>query len=321
MESARDFMNDLHIGVAEHLAYHNSKEKKKPELSKDAISPEQATEQLQGYAKKNGLVYKETPLLTPLELQQSEEHPVGGAQIGKNSNVASRIEQSKSDDLYSALLASSFERGEQYTVWKIEDVAAHEPKSLEEPGVKEKATLAWRTFKARALAEKRAQELTDLVTKSDKPMAEVLADQTVTGAKEGSLFVPVQPTGNFSWLQRSIVPGQFGDTNSAPNLGAITGVKGAGNSFMTKVFNEMQPGQTAVVPNIDRSVIYVMHIDQRTPATEAEVEVMRKQFLESQGDLTRFAFRQSMAHDGNYIERMYTKHGIRASKAIEGTDE
>ena len=321
--AARDFMNDLHLQVADYLDHQKSlKDPKaeKTELSKDALSPEDASKKLQEYAKKNGLLYAETPLLTLEELLKSEDHPIGGAMTGKQSRVVNTLHKSQTDDLYSATFAFNFDLTGSYAFWKLEDVPAHQPKSLEEPGVKEMTTLVWRTLKARPLAEKRAQELADMISKSDKPITETLGEQTVTGAKDKSLFVTVKSPGEFSWLQRSLAPQQFGGDN-APHLSAIDGVQGAGSTFMTKVFNDMQPGGTAVVPNEDLSVFYVTHIDKRSPATEVEAEVMRKQFLESQGDLTVYAMRQSGAHDGQFADRLFIKHGVKMSGADEKSDK
>ncbi len=323
MNAARDFMNDLHLQVADYLDHQRAlKDPKaeKTELSKDALSPEDATKKLQEYAKKNGLLYAETPLLTLEELLKSEDHPIGGAMTGKQSRVVDTVNKSQTDDLYSATTAFNFDLQGSFAFWKLEDVPAHQPKDLEEPGVKEMTTLVWRTLKARPLAEKRAQELADMISKSDKPIAETLSEQTVTGAQDKSLFVTVKSPGEFSWLQRSLAPQQFGGDN-APHLSAIDGVQGAGSTFMTKVFNDMQPGDTAVVPNEDLSVLYVTHIDKRSPATEVEAEVMRKQFLESQGDLTVYAMRQSGTHDGQFADRLFIKHGVKMSGSDEKNDK
>ncbi len=321
--AARDFMNDLHLQVADYLDHQRAlKDPKaeKTELSKDALSPKDATVKLQEYAKKNGLLYAETPLLTLEELLKSEDHPIGGAMSGKQSRVVDTLNKSQTEDLYSATFAFTFDSKGSYAFWKLEDVPAHQPKSVDEPGVKEMTTLVWRTLKARPLAEKRAKELADMISKSDKPIAETLSEQTVTGAQDKSLFVTVKSPGEFSWLQRSLAPQQFGGDN-APHLSAIDGVQGAGPTFMTKVFNDMKPGDTAVVPNEDLSVLYVTHIDKRSPATEVEAEVMRKQFLESQGDLTVYAMRQSGTHDGQFADRLFIKHGVKMSGSDEKSDK
>ena len=315
--AARDFMNDLHLGVSEYLNHQKastqkSGDRKKTELSKDAISSEEATQRVQEYAKTHGLLYAETPLLTLDELLISEDHPLGGAQTGKETRVFDTVNQSQTEFLYSATAAFDLDRKGSYAFWKIEDVKAHIPASLDEPGVREKATQIWRTMQARPLAEKRAQALADLVSKSDKPMAEALAEQTVTGEQDKSLFVTVKQPGEFSWLQRSSTPQQFGGGN-APRLGGIDGVEGAGDNFMAKLFNDMQPGDTAVVPNFDRTIYYVVHVDQRTPSTESEIAVMRKQFLESQGDLASYAQQQSRSRDGSFADRLFIKHGVKMS--------
>ena len=320
--AARDFMSDLHLGVSEYLSDRNSKAKSKPALSKDAMSPEEATKRLKEYAQKNGLVYAETPLLTPGDLERSTEYPVGAAQVpGRDASVARTLEQSKGDDLCLALTASSFDRKEAFAFWKIEDVAAHVPASLDEAGVKQNAIKSWRTFKAREVAEKRAKALTELIAKSDKPMAETLGEQTITGeAKEKSLFLTVQATGDFSWLvSSSSVPGQLRE-EGAPRFGTISGIQGAGDSFMSKIFNEMQPGQTEVVPNLDRSVFYVMRIEKRSPGTESEVAVMRRQFLESQGMLSRYANQQVHSRNPNIASRLFLKHGVIFPRSKEEDD-
>ncbi len=319
MSAARDFMNDLHLGVSEYLNHQKTDQKAQAELSKDAISPEDATQQLKQYAKKHQLQYNETPVLLTLEeLLSSEDHPLGGARVGEQGRVVDILSRSQADVLYSASTAFDLAQKASYAFWKIEDVAAHIPASLDEPGMKEKATQVWRTLQARPLAEKRAQELVDLASKSDKPFAEALAEQTVTGSGSKKVF-PIS-SGEFSWLDRPFVPQQSrGD--SAPRLGAIQGVEGAGPSFMAKVFNDMKPGDTAVVPNEDRSVFYMTRIDKRTPGTPTEAEVMRKQFLESQGDLSQYAMQQSRALDGNFADRLFIKHGVKLSASEEKNDQ
>ena len=316
VNAARDYMNDLHLGVAEYLDLEKAADGKKFELTKTAVSPEMATQQLQEYAKQNSLEYVDTPLLTLEELLESKVHKLGGAGVGPQRRVVDMVNQSQGNDLYFAMTAFDIDQKGSYAYWKLEDVSAHEPKSMDEPGVKDKVTQVWRQLKARTLAEKRAQELLGMMTKSDKPPAEALGEQTVTGDKDKSLFVTVKSTGEFSWLQRSITPSQFGGDNS-PRFGAIDGVTGAGDSFMEKVFDEMQPGSSAVVPNFDHSIFYLFKVEKRTPGTEAEVEVMRKQFIESQGELTNFAMSQSQSREGMYGDRLLIKHGVKFPSAAK----
>ena len=82
----------------------------------------------------------------------------------------------------------------------------------------------------------------------------------------------------------------------------------------------MQPGIAGVVPNEDRSILYVARIDKRSPSNEIEVEVMRKQFLESQGELSNYALQQSRSRDGNFAERLFVKHGVKMSRSEETKD-
>ncbi len=84
---------------------------------------------------------------------------------------------------------------------------------------------------------------------------------------------------------------------------------------MAKVFDEMKPGETAVVPNQDLSVYYIVRIEKRTPATDTELETMRNNFLGSgTGNLSLYASRFATAEDGNFLDRLFTKHGVKINE-------
>ena len=306
-------MNDLQLQVADYMEHQKAlKEKRKSELPEGAISPESATEELKKYAQKNGLTYTETSLMSLDELAQSDDYPISGAMV-RDTPVNAWLARSQPQDQYSANAAVRLgENRANYAFWKIEDVAEHSPKSMDEPGVKDAVVKAWRELQARPLAEKRAQALSEIVAKSDKPMAEALAEQTVTGeSQDKSLFVTVTPTGEFSWLQRNMLPSQFGMDDS-PRLGAVNGVKGAGSKFMAKVFDELKSGDTAVIPNEDLSVYYVVKLEKRTPSTDTEMETMKNAFLGSgTGNLSFYAGRFATSQDGNFLDRLFQKHGVK----------
>lgn len=318
MKSAREFLDDLHLQVVEYLDQQKKKAAGEPiESTGKALSPEDATKQLKDYAQQHGLIFTETPLLSLNDLAQSEDYPVGVALGAGQRPVVQNIMSTRTDDLYSVGMADDFVRHTSYVYWKVKDIAAHEPANLDEPDVKEAAVKAWRSLKARDKVIKRSQELADLVSKSGKPIAEALAEQTVTGDKENSVFVTVKSTGEFSWMRRSFTPNQFGG-DSAPTLGAIQGVEKAGDNFMAKVFDGMKPGETAVVPNEDRSSYYIVQIEKRTPSTDSEIEVMRKQFLESQGALTGYASNYVRNRSGSVGDRLFEKHGVEIFGMING---
>ena len=313
-EAARDYMNELQLRVADYLDHEKAlKNKKKSELAPDAISPEAASEELKRYAKEHGLTYTETPLLSLDELSDSEDYPIRGAMV-RDRPVNMVLDGSPITERFSANAAVRFgENLATYAFWKIDDVAQHAPVSMDEPGVKDAVVKAWRQLEARPMAEKRAQALAEIVAKSDKPMAEALAEQTVTGDPQ-SLFVTVNTTSEFSWMQRRMVPSQFGMDEGPPQLGAVNGVDRAGAKFMAKVFDEMKPGDTAVVPNENLSVYYIVKVEKRTPSTESELESMKNSFLSSaagSGNLSGYAAQMSMAQDGNFLDRLYTKHGVK----------
>lgn len=260
------------------------------------------------------MTYRETPLMSAEELFQSEEYPISGATV-RESRVIDMLNQSDANNRFSASAAERFaDNRSNFAFWKIEDVEAHEPTSLDEPGVKDAVIRTWRELQARPLAEKRAQELKDLVSKSEKSMAEALADQTINGTKDGtSVYLEVKATNEFSWMRSS----PFG---GGPQFGQIDGIEKPGEKLMETLFNTAKPGETVVVANVDQSVFYVVKIDKRNPSTDAELETLRKNFLNSETlGLLRIVNNQSLQLQSDFRDRLFVKHGVKV--ASESQDD
>lgn len=309
VEAARDYMTSLGERVQEYLDHQKAENKAEYPLTEHALTPEKATLQLKEFAEKNGYSYAETPLSSYGELVQSEDHSIGLARIGRDSSVADMTFRS-SNNLFVTYTAENFSTGAHFAFWKTEDIDAHNPETIDEPGVRDAVIKAWRTQKARPLAEKRATELADLIRKSDKPIEETLAEQTVNG-QPASLFVTVQATGDYQWITTG---GGFG----MPRAGDILGIppQEIDEAFRTKIFDEMKPGDVEALPNADRSAYYVMKIDSRSHLTEAEQETLRKEFVSSSNFMTSFILQMTLnqteqqALSQQFVQRLEERHGV-----------
>ncbi len=118
----------------------------------------------------------------------------------------------------------------RYLWWKLADEPVRIP-PLDE--IKEKVVHAWKMIEARKLAQTKADEYASEVRQAQKPLKEVLKDQSA------DIFT----AGPFSWLSR-----RTSDPNAIPVLTEVSGVKDAGNDFMKAVF-ALQPGQAGVAAN------------------------------------------------------------------------
>jgi hypothetical protein len=248
------------------------------------MSAEQRARALKDYAAKNGLIYVLMPPLSAGELHDSD-FPIAQAA----EPVDDPFEQRPPIDVLQQLFTSPPElvftpyqaedrQSHRFAYWKVEDIADHIP-TLDEPGVRERATRAWKIAEfGQKKAKERAEQLAELVRKSKKPMNEALAGQTVSGNAKGTAVVVV-PTAPFSWYTvpatapRDLMP------DNSPRLSTINGVKDADDAFMKTVFDDMHVGDVRVVPNFGPSVQYVVQIKTRHPADQAEMAGFRERFL------------------------------------------
>lgn len=179
------------------------------------------------------------------------------------------------DLLFTPYRAEDPASSDHYVAWKIENIAEHIPKALTEPGIKDQVLESWKMQKAKPLAKKRAEELAKAANDANKPLAETLGEQTVTGDKE-SLQLTVHETPQFSWLRepaaRSMSPFS---PSPPPTLSDPTFIEKPGEQFMEAVFDHLEPLQTGVAANADASVFYVVRVLERQP----HLDVAREMFM------------------------------------------
>jgi hypothetical protein len=145
--------------------------------------------------------------------------------------------------------------------------------------VRDAAVRGWKIEKyAQKQAETRAQELADLVRKSNKPMVESLAGQTMTKQPKGPAIVVV-PAPPFSWYTVSSTAPQGLMPDPTPKLSDIVGVKMPDEAFMKTVFDEMKVGEVKAVPNMGASVYYVVRVKSRHPENAEEMAAFRVRFM------------------------------------------
>jgi hypothetical protein len=268
MEAAYQYMTDVSIDVL----------RQKDE--KGYLTPEEATKRLELYAAQNQLNYVTTSPLSYLELRDSEEFPIGQALTLQRVSVADALEMSRPTDLYRVMQANDFTSSRSYVLWKIEDKAGYAPQTLDDdPGLRAAVTEAWNLEQARPKAKARAEALAKKIRESDQPMGTVLAEETITGT-ENSLFIPVRITGDFTWMQKPIVPQLSFQQQFPVRPSTIPGVENPGEEFFNEVFNNLNVGEVGVAPNNDHDTYYVVKIESRDPSTPEQLEAMRKKFLE-----------------------------------------
>jgi hypothetical protein len=271
---------------------------------------------LKKYADDNGFVYVESSLLTPSDLQDDEEYPIGQAAEPQDnpfspqatstvlqtvftpffSGNAQPDPQSIDTQLYMPHRAVSTSFGldgseSHYAYWTIDYSLSHVP-SLDEPGIREDVVLTWKRIKARELAQKRAEELADRVRsglqkegEERQSMAAALEDVTVDGEAD-SATLAVRQTLPFSWLRASSAsPNSF--QQAPPTMSTImfsdeTGgvLQMVGNDFMKSIFEDLSDEEVGVVPNGDLSTLYVVHVTNRFPTPEIGEDDLRQRFAQ-----------------------------------------
>ena len=290
---------------------------------RDQMRPQEDewSEQLKAYAKKNGLAYSETPMISFSQFLEEEDYPIAKATeandnpmlASQSASVAEMVfqgfnydEQNNDAQLFLVRQAQrssmNLEDGQSYyAYWAIDFSVSHIPE-LDEDGVRDSVVLAWKKIKARELAQKRGEELAEKVRNSlategddEKGMAVVLKDETANGTDDGAALA-VRVTEPFSWLRTSsaspmsfqqqpasLSPIEFGDAN-----GGV--LRKVGNDFMSSVFEDMKDEDVSVVANADLSKYFVVHVTNRFPTPEIGEDGLKERFA-TEGQ--QFGFRQS----------------------------
>jgi hypothetical protein len=282
------------------------------------------------YAEKNGLAYVETELLSQQELIDSDDYEIASAREPLTNVSMSRSEE---PDTVATLAFRGTTReffpdeaegqfdDSQYVYWMTEKLAAHEP-TFDEAGVREQVEAAWRAQQGAPKAEERAKKLAEMVTAAigEKPMAEAIAEQTVTGEEEGDQ-VSVVSSIPFTWLRQSFQGMQmnpFMGPQPTVEFGVIPGIDGVDENFMRTV-SEMNVGDVQVIPNGDRTTYYVVHLKSRSPAgtDDPQLDVLRQQFIQEDAPFSPLYSRLANAEISPAFDRWYEifmgEHGVDTS--------
>jgi len=266
----------------------------------DQLTPEKAKAEIEKIAKDLNLEVVEGVFLAPADVQESKDHPFKNARVpGTNWRAAGDVLQalfSPGSPLNTVIRGSDTQAGTELVVWKTDEVARHEPKSLAD--IKDQVVAVWRAQQARKVVEKRAEELIKKVKESGKPLGEALQNETVTGQKD-TLLLQVTPTGSFSWMTYFNFGPQF---QMPPRISTVVGVDKVGESFMKTAFQDLKPGDVGVASNADKSVYYLIQVESRDGSKPEEFEKLRERFVQDtqQGNTARtMAQEMSAIYQGN----------------------
>jgi hypothetical protein len=235
------FANDYSTAVDE-LA-----EAKKRNPKATAVLP--TSPSVKELAERDGMSYEITRLLSR---EEAEEYgPISSAEVGTSRLSSGRKFAEELFDPKKQLFEPEElidDVGIRFLVRKIKDVPPHVPDLSE---VRSDVSLALKMAKARALAEKSADELAaDL-----KKKGATIKDDAVPGYR----VVTTSPIPRRN-------PSVSEQDTPIPPESLIPDVPHAGDAFRNAYFG-LQPGTVAVAPNRPRTVFYVMALDRREPAT------------------------------------------------------
>ncbi len=250
------------------------------------VTPKSISEQLRDYAKKHSLTYVRTPMLTFRKLQDSDDYPIGRATRPTGDSfprqappsVAVEVFSRFPGQLYAARTSELAESSSRFSWWKVKTEDEHIPVSLDEEGLREEVIEAWKLSKAEPLAEKRAEELAELVRKANGNMTKALEDVTLDGSEDG-LKLEIRETPMFSWLEMPLPDPSNPMAPRVPRFSDVVGVENPGPEFMETVFQELNEGETGVVSNFDRSIYYVATVKTRLPSQESGRMALKQSFL------------------------------------------
>jgi peptidyl-prolyl cis-trans isomerase D len=167
--------------------------------------------------------------------------------------------------------------GTRFLVRKIEDIPAHVA-PLDE--VRGQVILACKMKAARALAEKAANDLADMVKKQGGSLK--------YATFEGYRVVTIPP---ITRRQSTFLTGQFQFDPGPPEETPIVEVPHPGEAFRDAYFG-LQPGSVAVAPNEPRTIFYVLTLERREPATFASLYAPNSDELRYKMSAQRQAYRQ-----------------------------
>jgi peptidyl-prolyl cis-trans isomerase D len=211
---------------------------------------------LKDAAQRNGLIYELSPMLSREEAERYGT--ISDAKVGLTRGVGGRTFADEFFDAKTALY-ESVELidlgGTRYLVRKIKDAAPRVP-PLDE--VRSQVVLAWKTEKARPLAEKAADQVADQLRKQKS----VPKDATFQGYPV--VLIPAIARLQSSPMNLSTNPFRMDEPQESP----ISVVPFPGDAFRKEYFS-LRPDSVVVVPNQPKTSYYAMMLDRREPATFA----------------------------------------------------
>ncbi|MEZ6056023.1 MAG: hypothetical protein R3C01_04895 [Planctomycetaceae bacterium] len=255
-----------------------------PEGNDGRITKAEAINKIVEYAGQNGLIYRETGLLSQTELLEDSDHAQVTSIMNYRQNPnteqfeqytpASEMAQSAPTDIFRTTVVTDPQSQNQFLYWKLDHVEAHAPESMEDERVRKEVIVAWRKIQASKKAEERAKTIAQFARDSGKPLPEALAEVRVVDDKD-SPFLTVAETSQFSWMRA---------TDQGPRVWQPSAIQAAneqvGDDFMKVVFaDELQAGNVVVAPDVDRTNYYVVRIIERKPDTPEDLEIVRNNYL------------------------------------------
>jgi len=170
-------------------------------------------------------------------------------------------------------------------------------------------------------AEANAEEPAETPDAGDEAEAETpVGEETGDGEESGSevkdepLSVIQSPP--FTWYRQSSRGMQTNPFAPATlEFGVIPGIDGVNENFM-KTIAETPVGEVTVVPNVDRSVYYVVHVKARNPAdpNAPEAEAVRQQFMAENAPMSRVYSQMARSASSELHQQWLTgfmrKHGV-----------
>lgn len=200
----------------------------------------------------------------------------------------------------------------QVLIWVTESIPQHTPERFED--VRDTVLARWKEVEARPLAEKRARELAETATASEKSLAETFASQ------DDMHVVETEP---FTWKTygQGLYAGFMAMQGIPPRLDEVRekGVRvgeadvenrrifAPGEEFMEAV-SELSVGETAVVFNQPHNAVYIVRLISSSPSEESLWEDFQAaNFMEY-----RLAGQPEELRDGlkDWLERIHAEVGF-----------
>lgn len=252
-------------------------------------SPDDVLSELKQLASSADLKYVQTPMLSAEELSKSEELKIGSATDATDdamnrqgaASVIQRVFGRGNDSVFSPEVAEDPGTKNRFAYWVIERDEAHVPK-FDEEGIRDQVVKAWKLAKAAPKAEERAKALAK--SAEGKKLTEVLAGETVTGDKDGQALTVLAPEEKISHFTLSGMSAPnvnaFQGGNERLELSQIAGLEKLGDDFFTGI-DKLKPGQTAALPNFDRSAFIVVHVAEREDISAEQDAPQRTDFMKT----------------------------------------